>query len=131
LKERSVAPLWILYAIDEYGEKAVAEFDHDYWAQDYVEGVTLEIFPNGSRRFRKDSLLSGYNYYKIQAREIKIIPLNPIRPTSRPQKEYIVIIEDQDRSFRVNHGKYKNAAEKDIENINKRGGKARLEEKYV
>lgn len=119
--------VWGKYVFNEVREP-VAEFTELSWLQAYVDGVTLERFPNGNRRFRKDSLLGSASYYDVEEKP-RALPVNPVVPTCPPKVEYIVVLSPDKYSRRETKVlcKTKESAEKEIQLI----GCGRIEERLV
>lgn len=124
--------MFILYAQDfgyDYVDepKKIAIFSTEDDAKKYIEDVTLVIYPNGSRRFRRDSLLGCYGKAWVEKELKEDLPVNPQAPDYEPAGEWIVEIQDPSgRTFKINHGRYYEEAVKDMEREKKMGNIAEL-----
>jgi hypothetical protein len=100
-------PPYILYGINEDGKYRVAKFSTKELAQKYVNSVTLQEYPNGNRRFRRDSILGSYFYYFIDLETIVDVPIDPEPPTTPPQTEHVIEVTDRGGyQTRINYGRY-------------------------
>jgi hypothetical protein len=114
--------MYILFGLYEDEVAPVAKFTTEKLAREYVDGVTLETFPNGSRRFRRDSLLSSYRSYQIEKEFPHTVPINPPIPNKPLSVDYILEVTGRDGKFsKINYGRYKEECDEEQEFFNRTG----------